>query len=420
MTVEEEETLEDIDLAKAVSTDVTEKMINTNGKKAGDKYNEEINHDFSAGVVQSSSKIEEVEEEKTGLTKNSGNPTTTQPLSATTLDSYHPSFMFCGECTTCGNPPPPPLSVQKQLSLQHQAIDSGEMIELTALDETKTKVSSGMSSTVKCLPVTSDPSIRRSEFLIPNLSSSSQTLAINSLVQPLPGVHSIHTNLEKKLVVVYHNPFDTPANMISLVLTNRGYYDVTILSDGGSSLSNTEHPSGICKSVLRVVEGLCCNSEIPTLEKMLADMDGVVKMTGISIATKTLYFEHDPFIITVKEVAKALTKEGFRSIVKRDGARQQYKQPLDEVATKEVKKPATPTANYAFWSNQESDGFGTEESLPTVSSPSSRSVETAQYVESTLRIGKLSSLKHIKSMESAFKKANSQMRREAGKKRMVC
>eukprot|EP00594_Rhizosolenia_setigera_P017667 CAMPEP_0178977216 /NCGR_PEP_ID=MMETSP0789-20121207/24356_1 /TAXON_ID=3005 /ORGANISM="Rhizosolenia setigera, Strain CCMP 1694" /LENGTH=978 /DNA_ID=CAMNT_0020666571 /DNA_START=524 /DNA_END=3460 /DNA_ORIENTATION=+ len=207
--------------------------------------------------------------------------------------------------------------------------------------------------------------------------------------------------------------------MISLVLKNRGSYDVTILSDGGSSLSNTENPSGICKSVLRVVEGLCCNSEIPTLEKMLGDMDGVVKMTGISIATRTLYFEHDPFIITVKEVAKALTKEGFRSIVKRDGARQQYKQPQDEVASKEVKKPATPTANYAFWSNQESDGFGTEEGLPTVSSPSSRSVETAQYVESTLRIGKLSSLKHIKSMESAFKKANSQMRREAGKKRMV-
>jgi len=322
-----------------------------------------------------------------------------EPLSAIKLDAYHPSYIYCGECTACSAAPPPlnPSLYQNtafqitdddddesnnetEPDIEKGALEDFEELEMTALDTSKASIPKNLNTS------------KRSKFVIKNLTDPSQILAINALLRPLPGVSKILANASKKLILVDHDPFTTPASLITLTLANQGGFKVECKWDAGSSIQNTTNPSGTCRSVLRVMEGLCCNSEIPILTNILESIKGVEKVKGVNLTIRSVYLEHDPFVVTISEICDTLTEEGFRSIVKRDGAKQLSRKAPTKGDTESFTK-ATPL------------------------SPSSLQENT--YVETTLRVGYLSTLEHVKAMEHAFQSANSERRQQTGKKRMI-
>jgi copper chaperone CopZ len=63
---------------------------------------------------------------------------------------------------------------------------------------------------------------------------------------------------------------------------------------------------------------ICCSSEIPGINKVMESLDGVSK-TMINVPLKQVSVDHDPSIITAKEIEVALNKARFGATVKRDG-----------------------------------------------------------------------------------------------------
>ena len=145
-----------------------------------------------------------------------------KPWSAKKANPYHPDFMFCGECVSCTDAPPPSFKKNLYATLQSDweegdspnefvDIDGNLNIEMTALDDSKSSISRNSESS------------RQSKFLIQSLVDRDNVLAVNALIQPLPGVSGVLTNIEKKLLVVDHDPFTTSASLISVTLTDQGY-----------------------------------------------------------------------------------------------------------------------------------------------------------------------------------------------------
>jgi copper chaperone CopZ len=63
---------------------------------------------------------------------------------------------------------------------------------------------------------------------------------------------------------------------------------------------------------------LCSSSEIPGVNQVMESLDGVSK-TIINVPLKQLTVEHDPSVVTAKEIEAALNKARFGATVKRDG-----------------------------------------------------------------------------------------------------
>jgi len=79
---------------------------------------------------------------------------------------------------------------------------------------------------------------------------------------------------------------------------------------------HTEPPPS-CRSRLHV-QGICCSSEIPAVRAILKPLPGVRKV-GINVATKVVFVDHDPSIITADLLMKALNEDRFGATIVRDG-----------------------------------------------------------------------------------------------------
>ena len=63
---------------------------------------------------------------------------------------------------------------------------------------------------------------------------------------------------------------------------------------------------------------ICCSSEIPGINKIMEQLDGVSK-TMINVPLKQVTVDHDHTVITAKDIENALNKGRFGATIKRDG-----------------------------------------------------------------------------------------------------
>jgi Cd2+/Zn2+-exporting ATPase len=86
-----------------------------------------------------------------------------------------------------------------------------------------------------------------------------------------------------------------------------------------STSDRDDASSIICRSSF-YVRGICCAIEVPIVTNILRTTSRTaVKKVSINITARAVYVDHDPNIISATHLAECLTKEGFTSIVTRDG-----------------------------------------------------------------------------------------------------
>mmetsp|Transcript_31 Transcript_31/g.60 ORF Transcript_31/g.60 Transcript_31/m.60 type:complete len:1166 (-) Transcript_31:70-3567(-) len=213
------------------------------------------------------------------------------PTGPPRTSTYHPEFLFCGECTTC----------------QDHPADSGAQNLPEDLEVITDKL--GSSIQVK-------ETQQRSKLILDTFNSPSQVLILKSLLLPLPGVTKVMPNLEQHMVVIDHGP-ETTVHQFQNHLKDAGY---------PSRLCNVpptspEEYNHVVRSAL-YVGGICCASECPAVHKILRPLPGVSKIQ-VNITTKAVYVHHDTSLITAQVCADALNLEGFSAKVTRDGQKAQ-------------------------------------------------------------------------------------------------
>jgi len=117
-------------------------------------------------------------------------------------------------------------------------------------------------------------------------------------------------------------------------LSNAGF-DYAELSSGGNRDVIVPHnnpspnavfcqtlsePPASCRTRLRV-QGICCSSEVPAVRSILKPLPGVRKL-GINVATKVVFIDHDPTVISATLLAGALNEENFAADIITDGGLQ--------------------------------------------------------------------------------------------------
>jgi len=71
------------------------------------------------------------------------------------------------------------------------------------------------------------------------------------------------------------------------------------------------------RSRLRV-NGICCPSEVPPIRKLIKPLPGVIKI-GINVATKVVFIDHNPNIITAHVIMETLNDSKFDAVILNDG-----------------------------------------------------------------------------------------------------
>ena len=74
-----------------------------------------------------------------------------------------------------------------------------------------------------------------------------------------------------------------------------------------------------CRTRLRV-RGICCSSEVPVVRAILKPLPGVHKL-GINIATKVVFIDFDPTLISTTMLVSALNAQNFAATILTDGGK---------------------------------------------------------------------------------------------------
>jgi len=200
---------------------------------------------------------------------------------------FHPDFVNCGDCVGCGD------------------TEGGED-KFDTIDIQKT--------------ASDVDGILRTRIHVDNLDCPSQVLVIQSVLQPLPGVERVMVKVNEKLVLIDHDGGAEADHMVETLKT-MGYF--AVLQD--EQLEMGEEALELVRSQF-YVQGICCASEIPSIQKIVKPLPGVHKIQ-INITTKMVYVQHNPELIGAHEVALALHGQGFDSRVYKDGAAQRAERP---------------------------------------------------------------------------------------------
>mmetsp|Transcript_12096 Transcript_12096/g.23038 ORF Transcript_12096/g.23038 Transcript_12096/m.23038 type:complete len:1195 (+) Transcript_12096:267-3851(+) len=132
-------------------------------------------------------------------------------------------------------------------------------------------------------------------------------------------VNSNDANTNSTPTTNYSKPNNDDNNAMSSSLLN----PLTTTSQNHHQTTNTTNnailhePPPSCRTRLRV-QGICCSSEVPAVRSILRPLPGVRKV-GINIATKVVFIDHDPSIISANLLAGALNEEKFGADVLTDG-----------------------------------------------------------------------------------------------------
>jgi Cd2+/Zn2+-exporting ATPase len=201
---------------------------------------------------------------------------------------FHPDFVNCGSCVECE---------QKDEPKEEHVFDDIEV----AKNREDIK------------------GILRATFHIENLILPSQIQLIQSVLQPLPGVQRVQVNLQDKLVTVDHDGAAEQDQFLETLKT-MGYHAVLqddAIGDEAIQLVRSQF----------YVQGICCASECPSINKIIKHFPGVHKIQ-INITTKMVYVQHCPDKVDVHEIAMALHSQGFDSRVVKDGAASRATRPV--------------------------------------------------------------------------------------------
>ena len=262
--------------------------------------------------------------------------------SAAGPSEFHPDFMFCGSCTTCqpeektsGNSSADgeTTTFDDYLQKQHKndthflnggnGADSEGEDDMEATHETVLIVTSSAQSPA---------------------STSTQTLLMQSLLQPLAGVESVVVehdpdNSNNKQIRVRHTLQTSQVQLVAAL--KRGDFNSQVMSatesipssvavslsvsDGLVEHPTASHQNNNTKDIVRSqfhVSGICCAMEIPVIRKIVRPLFGVETLQ-INITTKQVYVQHNATSISAEAIASHLSKEGFPSDIIVDG-RAQY------------------------------------------------------------------------------------------------
>ena len=264
------------------------------------------------------------------------------------------SFLFCGECSPCAAPPPAigdvwmtdddeesnigainstAKSIHIRVYNGHQAAGRIDVLRTILLDL------DGVTH-VHVLPAPlastgTDNSAETIDSTSKNASSPPRVVTI----QYNPSSRPITTTA----VISTQNPQEakqkgTVDDLVYQAIMSRlieARFEYTVLpndGDGIQSLNNSISSSNkndtsatfkvkaniSCRSRLRV-SGICCPAEIPPIRSILKPLPGVRKL-GVNVATKIVFIDHDPTIITAELLAAALNEQRFGAAIDTDGA----------------------------------------------------------------------------------------------------
>ena len=280
--------------------------------------------------------------------------------------------MFCGECSSCAGPPPPPISdalftigdaesphdtVLQCIASMHLRVynagsfrledhgveDSDERTRRVDILKTILADLDG----VRTISVTESHLSQRStgaEFAsaVQNIELVDPTSCIVKIEYGSSATNSINDNLVRAAAIT-DNPqepkedggdsirqsiltrlseagFDYAVDSTSVPNSNSHRYDA-ITPPNNSHPAAASHkisePPASCRTRLRV-QGICCSSEVPAVRAILTPLPGVRKL-GINIATKVVFIDHDPQVISATLLMGALNAEKFGAEILTDG-----------------------------------------------------------------------------------------------------
>eukprot|EP00571_Detonula_confervacea_P002632 CAMPEP_0172322444 /NCGR_PEP_ID=MMETSP1058-20130122/45890_1 /TAXON_ID=83371 /ORGANISM="Detonula confervacea, Strain CCMP 353" /LENGTH=1112 /DNA_ID=CAMNT_0013038183 /DNA_START=268 /DNA_END=3606 /DNA_ORIENTATION=+ len=278
---------------------------------------------------------------------------------------FHPPIMFCGDCSACAAPPPPislaSFTISDEESPNDNTLPSVKSMNLRVYNAGSSRVENENSEE-------DDDSAGRMDILktiLADLDGVKNVTVSKSHLPPTTRVESgelatTKTHLElvdptsRMVKIVYdsasaNNDYPTAAAItenpqepkeegqdstrqaILTRLSDAGF-DYAVLSDSStSSMTNSNHsdapfnssshpisePPTSCRTRLRV-QGICCSSEVPVIRSILKPLPGVRKL-GINVATKVVFIDHDPSVISATLLAGALNDETFGAEILTDG-----------------------------------------------------------------------------------------------------
>lgn len=262
--------------------------------------------------------------------------------------SYHPSIMFCGECTTCtpaGESPPILSSTPLGMNLTHVPIKRKHISKMFFIPSKNVEIITSDDDMEKDLEggtVSGRKEKQMCSLYVANLSQQSQLLLITKVLNSTVGVlefkHYWDSNnnvLEKKnndddddekkkYLDVFYDPLTLSMDKLLHSLQSMNL-DVSLKQDGGGSIIRNEEES--CTTLTRKpvrssmhVEGICCASEVPQVTSILRNLSGTgVDKVRINITSRMVYVDHFPDEIGANDLVAALNKEGFGATVKKNG-----------------------------------------------------------------------------------------------------
>jgi copper chaperone CopZ len=159
------------------------------------------------------------------------------------------------------------------------------------------------------------PATVRSTFACTRICCSAEIPAIRDVLEGVPGIANVMTNVPLKQVIVDHVADKISATQIAALL-NESDFGATVKRDGGAGLAPPPPTTG--RSQL-YVQNICCASEIPAVEKILLPLEGVVSVS-INTTTKTVYVDHDTNQVSATDLCDALNRGRFGAQVRHDAA----------------------------------------------------------------------------------------------------
>eukprot|EP00557_Chaetoceros_sp_GSL56_P007058 CAMPEP_0176504372 /NCGR_PEP_ID=MMETSP0200_2-20121128/15895_1 /TAXON_ID=947934 /ORGANISM="Chaetoceros sp., Strain GSL56" /LENGTH=1165 /DNA_ID=CAMNT_0017903793 /DNA_START=165 /DNA_END=3663 /DNA_ORIENTATION=- len=335
-------------------------------------HSEEYKTNIDDSIPASSEQT--VEESITGSSSSLGHialkSANVAPTTATTITSpsspsstYHPSIMFCGECTSCSPSKTPLVSSTLWMNLTHVPMKrkkyskmyfiSPKDVEIVTNDDDDDNDDDDAS-------VDKENDLERGSTSIPfdsinkgtkekqtcglyvkNLSQQSQLLLITKVLNSTAGVLDFRhywdiDNVEKsnngdeqqqeeeeeeeekrKRVDIYYDPLTISVDKLIQSLQSLNLdASVMMKKENTSSLSSENKP---VRSSMHV-EGICCASEVPQVTSILRKLSGTgVDKVRINITSRMVYVDHFPDEISASDLASALNKEGFGATVRKNG-----------------------------------------------------------------------------------------------------
>jgi copper chaperone CopZ len=266
---------------------------------------------------------------------------------------FNPSILFCGECSSYAEPPPPPVS-DGLFSIGDEESSNGIVPQSAAFIQLRVNAVGSFGLGDQRGVEDSDAGIRRMDVLkttltdldgVKNvyiteshLSQRSTGAKCTRVVDPTSSIVTIeygpsHGN-QSSAAVIKDNPQepkddggDSICQSIFTRLSEAGFeYAVEINPGASVPNSNSDNinrpaisePSASCRTRLRV-HGICCSSEVPAIRAILKPLSGV-RTLGINIATKVVFVDHDPLVISATALMGALNYEKFGAEILTDGS----------------------------------------------------------------------------------------------------